>query len=50
MTASDIQNLKARMIKKSTSGHKDADNILAFLSSALLENPDDCGGVEVKWV
>ena len=50
MTASNIQNLKARIMKKSTSGHKDADNILAFLSTALLENPDDHDGVGVKQV
>ena len=47
MTLRDIQNLKARVTKKASSGHKDAENTLAFLSNALLENPDDRGGVAV---
>ena len=47
MTLRDIQNLKARVTKKATSGYKDAENTLAFLSNSLLENPDDRGGVAV---
>ena len=50
MTASNIQNLKARIMKKSTSDHKDASNTLVFLSSALLKNPDDHDGVGIKQV
>ena len=47
MTLRDIQNLKARVMKKGIAGHKDAENTLAFLSNALLESPDDRGGVAV---
>ena len=47
MTLRDIQNLKARLVKKAGSGHKDAESTLAFLSKALLENPDDRGGVAI---
>jgi len=47
MTLRDIQNLKARVMKKATTGHKDAENTLAFLSNALQKNPDDRGGVAV---
>ena len=34
-------------MKKAGSGYKDAENTLAFLSNALLENPDDRGGVAI---
>jgi len=47
MTLRDIQNLKARIMKKATNGHKDAENTLAFLSTSLSENPEDRGGVAV---
>ena len=47
MTLRDIQNLKARVMKKATAGHKDAENTLTFLSNALSDSPDDCGGVAV---
>jgi len=47
MTLRDIQNLKARITKKTTSGHKDAENTLPFLSNPLLEKPDNRGGVAV---
>ena len=34
-------------MKKGITGHKDAENTLAFLSNALLESPDNRGRVAV---
>lgn len=47
MTLRDMQNLMARVMKKGTSGHKDVENTLVFLSNDLSESPDDRGRVAV---